>query len=545
MATLQGLIKKGYLPKELPPVFTSEPLANAYAVPGTLPPNLFDAAPARKYCRSVTYNLGRPGSLRRRLMIPHPKYFVKLCAEIVNNWPDISAKFAANHSAASLPLPDNRTNGRELVGGHILSDTLLSRNVIRTGSRYLVRADVTNFYSSVYTHSIPWAIRTKAVAKLDHSDALYGNKLDKFVQRAQDGQTIGIPIGPDTSVVISELILCAVDEELYQRKPEMMMWRLVDDYEIPVSTMAEAESVIAMLQEVLSRYELTLNPRKTTILELPQHHMASWIHRLRAFKLGDDPIIRNRQLIKFFDQAVTAAQKYPEQHVMQYTLGHIRNATTVANSWPLLQSLMLQAFFSEPGGVPVAWDLIRKYLKEGCLFDPKAFSKTLNELVKRHAPMGHSSEVAWAMWMAIATRTSLDGTATSAICAMDDAIVAILALHARAKGLTPSGFDESNWMQYISADGLWGDKWLLAYEANIHGWLTTGSDYVATDDFFGPLKTAGVSFYKLISDADAMNWDDVASAEARDYEDLYAPGDDEDFDDEDAEEALEPGGPDF
>ena len=41
------------------------------------------------------------------------------------------------------------------------------------------------------------------------------------------------------------------------------------------------------------------------------------------------------------------------------------------------------------------------------------------------------------------------------------------------------------------------DQWLLAYEANVKGWLPSvgGKDFVATSKHFGPMKAAGVSFY--------------------------------------------------
>jgi hypothetical protein len=44
---------------------------------------------------------------------------------------------------------------------------------------------------------------------------------------------------------------------------------------------------------------------------------------------------------------------------------------------------------------------------------------------------------------------------------------------------------------------LYGSHWLLAYEANVKGWLPSGrsGDHVNNDSNFGQLKAAGVSFY--------------------------------------------------
>jgi len=46
---------------------------------------------------------------------------------------------------------------------------------------------------------------------------LTGNKLDKALRELNDGQTHGIPIGPDISLLVAEALLAATDRELLQR----------------------------------------------------------------------------------------------------------------------------------------------------------------------------------------------------------------------------------------------------------------------------------------------------------------------------------------
>jgi hypothetical protein len=59
---------------------------------------------------------------------------------------------------------------------------------------YLIQTDITDCYGSIYTHSIAWALHTKAVAKSKRNDSsLLGNKIDKYIQNMQCGQTNGIP----------------------------------------------------------------------------------------------------------------------------------------------------------------------------------------------------------------------------------------------------------------------------------------------------------------------------------------------------------------
>ncbi|MCE2887486.1 MAG: RNA-directed DNA polymerase [Pseudanabaena sp.] len=65
--------------------------------------------------------------------------------------------------------------------------------------KYLIKTDIKNFYPSIYTHSIPWALHDKAVIRQPNKRNDYefiGNRLDKLFQNANDGCTNGIPIGP-------------------------------------------------------------------------------------------------------------------------------------------------------------------------------------------------------------------------------------------------------------------------------------------------------------------------------------------------------------
>src|SRR5260370_40427866 len=64
------------------------------------------------------------------------------------------------------------------------------------GSRYVLKADISRFYPTLYTHSIPWALHTKEVAKAKKKDSsLLGNLIDSATQATQHQQTLGIPVG--------------------------------------------------------------------------------------------------------------------------------------------------------------------------------------------------------------------------------------------------------------------------------------------------------------------------------------------------------------
>src|SRR5690606_11446803 len=79
----------------------------------------------------------------------------------------------------------------------------------------------------------------------------------------------------------------------------------------------------------------------------------------------------------------------------------------------------------------------------------------------------------------------------------DDPVVALLALDYKSSGLYRASLDTDLWQSHMTADELYGDHWLLAYEARIKNWLPSNdaTDHAAHDPCFSFLTRAGVSFY--------------------------------------------------
>ena len=266
MPTLDALLGKGYLPKELPTPFTSRSFAASVAVAG--PRSL---AAVRTWNRLVVHNLARPGMTGRVLAIPSPASFYKLAVLVEANWLSLDAKIQASRLSLSKPT-DDPSGRRALVPGEAMK-RIEARAEHRARARYLVEVDVSEFYRSVYTHTLDWAIRGKSVAKADpRARTGLGPLLDKCTRDAQDGQTVGIPIGPDTSLVLGELILAQVDAELLsgRRRPWLHGFRYYDDYELHTWSRPQADQALADLQRVLAAWQLAVNPYKIKILELPE-----------------------------------------------------------------------------------------------------------------------------------------------------------------------------------------------------------------------------------------------------------------------------------
>jgi hypothetical protein len=337
---LKVLLARGFFPKELPPPFRTVSFASLVAKSLKSLPAEFDSSGAAS--KTISFNLARVGILRRELGIPNPISYFRLAREITDNWPGLAAHCSKSKIALTTPR-FLMTSDRAIEGQRRLSELPMFRAKSRTSGRYLLTADIARCYPSIYTHAIPWALHGKSVAKKKfHSKKLLGNRLDIATRNCQDRQTVGVPIGPDASFLLSEVVLSAVDKAL-PRRLFTNGYRYIDDYEFSFSVRADAERALGELQQGLSIYELDLNGLKTSIKELPEPTDKLWATELRLFDL-EAPNDRTAEykLMRFFDRAFELAREDRNDYVLNYAIARLGTLTFNKRPWRVLQNLLLQ-----------------------------------------------------------------------------------------------------------------------------------------------------------------------------------------------------------
>ena len=493
------ILARGYLPKELPPPFTSESLATAVqANRQNLPTNFSCISGNQRNVRSrpTVHNLARVGILRRKLSIPNPINYFQLADAIDTNQQALLQHVTS--SKFSLTTPQPTPGSRRAIDpvkdwGYLP----IARSLCRASARYVLQTDIDNFYPSIYTHAIPWALHTKPVAKRNQRNIqLIGNVLDLIIRNGQDQQTLGIHIGPDCSLVIAEIILSKVDVALVNAGLATG-FRHLDDYEFGFATYSEAEQALADLQGELGVYELYLNPRKTFLFELPGAIERPWASELRRFGIRRGGSGQEIDLIGYFSRAYELSQNYPDEAVLRFALGRMRRNVVVPSHWPLYESILLHIASVEPGTLPTVVDELYRYDQAGYQVILPKVDDVLHQIIRQHGSVNHGSEVAWAIWGCLLFGISLDDQTAGRVAQMEDSIVATLALDAKAKGLISNNVSLSLWASMMTTQSLLEENWLLSYEANVKGWLPSigVSDHVAADPNFAFLKQNGVHFY--------------------------------------------------
>jgi hypothetical protein len=256
----------------MPSCFYSEPIARyrdslLKAFSG-LPP-LKDGRPAYLAYRSekATFSFPRFQREDRRHSYINPVSFFFLSKILSDNYVllrGINKKSLISIAPSIFDWRGERTLNRPLFDVRESEAANLS-----AGYELLAEADINAFYHSIYTHAIAWAVHGKLTAKKNRGNNLLGNLIDLIVRNAQGGQTIGLPVGPDTSRFIAEIVGTAIDRTI-QRALKKRKWnprnrsamRFVDDYIFGCSSLQEAESVIASIRRAANEYELELNNSK-------------------------------------------------------------------------------------------------------------------------------------------------------------------------------------------------------------------------------------------------------------------------------------------
>lgn len=166
----------------------------------------------------------------------------------------------------------------------------------------LLHIDISNFYNSIYTHSLSWAFHDEQVSKKSKkNNSLIGNKLDRKYQFMNYGETVGLPQGNVISDFMAEMLLIYIDSLLVKKLQSIdesldyKILRYRDDYRIFTLTKENENLIKKELVLILQRHKLSLGESKTKsssdiIMNSLKEDKLYWIEHDPVIKTGIDKI---------------------------------------------------------------------------------------------------------------------------------------------------------------------------------------------------------------------------------------------------------------
>lgn len=488
---LTRLLDRGFYPAELPPPFRTRGFSN---VKGSF-------APSHKYVGSTTFFDGATfrGPLRTFGVINPVSYFM-LSRYIAENWSKMVATYKLSASSGARPkFPSVATDGRAIETSS-LSSKRKSQQHLASVYPVILSLDINRFYGSIYTHSIPWAVLGKEEAKKRfHAGTLgahWSSRLDTLARNCNQQQTIGIAIGPDTSRLISELILSRIDWELTPPTSAVspsQVYHNIDDYQIGCFGVSEAENAQSLFSRAIARYELRLNDFKTSL----QHGISFAPSNFqRHFDFLSKTNGRNF-VEHFFEVLYAQVNAHPNTNVIGYALKRFAPKLALKKNRHLVQEYLQRLIYAMPHQarwiLPI---LLGIYQAGGVTSDVRRLVAWAIETCVRRNDVG---SLLWYLYSAIFLNISLSSDICNKCTGMSSELVDLMLMHGRHLGLFPIKIKEIR--SRYSASGFDTSAWLPLYEVERRSWDTSltfkkigsGND---KDNLYSFLRTNNVEFYQ-------------------------------------------------
>ncbi len=379
----------------MPPCFHTKHLTSAVAaaiVAAQKP------APGKyKGCDYAQYTLTRFNGGPRVCGIPHPYSYCVLVEKIHQEWDRIKPQLISSSSAIQ---PKQHADGRLFVMDYGNQRATSARYLNKQASaRFIVNADIANFYPSLYTHAIPWAIVGIDNAKQNISAKKWYNALDRDIRNCRRAETNGVSIGPGTSSLAAEIVLSQIDRKL---EKQFTYNRFIDDYTCYTRSRQSAEDFLRQLETELARYNLYLNFRKTRIFSMPDSEIPRWIDQLAVDTLPNQPSFYQTKI--FINRALHLSEECPDGSVLRYAIHSLTGRKFDKGTGEYILRILLSLGLNHPH---VA-SSIEPFLDYG--YDNAGnfkYTTELVSLVESSALARRSDAICWSLWMVRQTGSAL------------------------------------------------------------------------------------------------------------------------------------------
>jgi hypothetical protein len=532
----------GFFPPELPPCFYSEQLAKFR---NSLLGN-FDKLPSTKNgdpdhysykSNKTSFNFPRFNNSDRRHSFINPIAYFFLSKVLSDNYVALRKGTKVSKLSLSPSIFDwsgERTLKRPIFD---LRDTYLAQLNMRF--EYVLHTDVRAFYHSIYSHSIAWAVHTKTFAKKNRSFKHIGNLIDLLCRNSQDGQTIGLPVGPDTSRMIAEIVGSAIDRDIQARlKPSKDgAMRFVDDFCFGCNSKQAAERTIAIVRRAVVEFELDLNNEKTTLEPSSSRHPGGWKGYVRSL-LPQTPY-DTKDVELFLYHIGKLAQDEPTLNIEKFAIQNARRVFVECADWKRIEQFLISTYRRNP---TIVGNLVEIFVMRAAAKNDLGKS-LIGDLVESRLPalcdQQKSGEAAWLLFLVISLKIPISSRCLKGYFDEDDPVIALLIADSVSAGLVSGSVSFSRWNKSLTNEGLDGSMWLYAYETTLKGLNnSTKASHILGHKYYGRLYEKKIEFYRSGMGIDSIS--EVLKKRKKENEDnakLFSDFDeDHDFDIDEVDE---------
>lgn len=536
---IEHLLNNGFFPKELPPSFFTELFGNDYnniyslvlstensslsALLNTVNTMiaLSDTEKAEErvrlkqifknrlnYSDCTQFNIPKIGIARKAIKIPNPIHQGKLSKSIIDNYSEIEKLFNDSNLSTTKPQLETESEQNKRSVKHNDFSYFKELGIINS-FKYAVqlKTDIAKFYPSIYTHSVPWVTfggkdKYKRNRALNNTDDLkvkniYGDDIDDRLMWCQNQQTMGIPIGPDTSFIIAEIIACHLDKHLEKKlkskKIDFLGYRYYDDYALYFNSELDAQIGLSELKKILNDFELKINDEKTEISKTQNELEKTWALAIKSFYFRPYENDQRNDIWNYFAISFQYAQENPKDSVLKLALNKFNFVRIEEDNWNYFESLLFRLGLIETSSLNKIAKLLITYEK---LVSKKRLKEFCFEIIKRNYENQHDFELTWALWILNEFKIQPTKEIYEMVFKSKSVTGILVGLDLFQQNNRIKTFDFSSVIELITTDNLNNKEWLLAYEAIFKNWIPSLSKSVIRDHFFfNILESRNIYFY--------------------------------------------------
>ena len=503
----EQLVKYGYFSEQLPPIFSADNFYKVYS-------ELLGVNQKGTY-ECTTFTVSKNDQSRRVIKIPNPARQIQLIDYLVTEQKVLEEKFLANKHSLSNPFYYNSERYEDFTFFNLPLLRELKPNMIKStyvenlkekmnesmGYQFCYRIDVANFYDSIYTHSIEWAIIGRDVAKknIKKKEGNLGREIDILVRRTNSDETSGIPTGPFTSRIISELILVRINEDIEKLSErhavDFKFTHYVDDYEFYFRSEHDVHKIKNKIIEVFEFYRLKINENKTELVRYPYHSIRD-IRSEFEYYIEKNKVNPDEHLIRLLFFKADEFVRVGEKGAYKY-LYKMLNKVDLSNNWSTVEPFLIGHLLIQPSISQYIVGLILKYID--------LISDNLRQELYRNLEFSMNNhlhnESHWLLWALMKINykfSAVDLEKLYKVC--DDDVLKITLLTViyntsknKGKRLSKLLQQEIELLETLSFES---DRWLLMHEWYMNKWkgYKKLEPHYNRDKFFQSMKKHGVSF---------------------------------------------------
>ena len=331
------------------------------------------------------------------------------------------------------------------------------------------------------------------------TEGTFADRLDMLVRNCNSNQTIGVPIGPETSRILAEIISSRIDLDFSEQLgdlPGKVVDRLQDDWAVGAATLEKSEKILSVISSCYREYGLAVNGSKTSISHILASDQENWKSEISAFLSHRRGGLYRSRLEEFLALCLRLQLEYPSAPVLNYALSIIEGRRFSPTDIEVLESFLLKAAVIAPISMDRVCRIILNIDHTSGGLSKERLARRFTILAERYFENGALFEVIWLLYTLRGLKKPIKSSKIMKYAeSVQSSAIRLLLLDMSSKGLCVTPDPAQKWEEEINEERVLSDwSWLVAYEGIRKGWLKDKHGLMAKP-FFKAMSDRDVVFY--------------------------------------------------